>query len=133
MPLTTLLPGVAALLFLAYGVLAALRRGAVTGSPLAPLVLVLVFAGLSAAAVAQEGLFGFWPEHVRNLWGNQIWVDLLLAAGIAWTLLLPRLRAAGMTPLPWFVLIACSGSIGLLLTLARLWQREASASATPGR
>ncbi|ULQ46150.1 hypothetical protein JN531_013705 [Flagellatimonas centrodinii] len=130
---TTLLPWLAALLFLAYGVQAALRPVAVTASPLPPLLLSLLFAGLSAAAVAQEGLFGFWPEHVRSLWANQIWVDLLLAAGIAWTLLLPRLRAAGMSPLPWFVLIACSGSLGLLLALARLSQREAQAGAAVGQ
>ena len=124
MSLTTGLPVVAAILFLAMGLLMALRPPPAVGPATLPGALALLFAGLTALAVTQEGLLGFWPEHVRNLWGTQIWVDLLLALGVSWVLLLPRLRAAGMVPWRWFVLIACSGSIGLLLTLARLWQRE---------
>lgn len=77
------------------------------------------FAGWSVHAVVTEGPLGFWPEHIRNAWGNQIWFDLLLAAAIAWTVLVPRMRAAGMRPLPWLVLVVCTGSIGLCATVAR--------------
>ena len=77
------------------------------------------FAGWSVNAVVTEGPLGFWPEHIRNAWGNQIWFDLLLAAAIAWTVLVPRLRAAGMHPLPWLVFVVCTGSIGLCATVAR--------------
>ncbi len=94
-----------------------------------PAGLGLAFLAWSLAAIAIEGPTGFWPEHTRNLWGNQIWFDLLLAAGTAFSLLLPRARAAGMNPWPWLVLILCSGSIGLLAALARLLWLEARRSA----
>ncbi|MCX5739995.1 MAG: hypothetical protein NTZ61_16160, partial [Proteobacteria bacterium] len=63
---------------------------------------------------------GFWTEHTRNLWGNQIWIDLLSAVGIAWFLIVPQAKALGMRPLPWLVLVACTGCIGFLAMTARL-------------
>lgn len=94
-----------------------------------PAVLAAAFLAFSAIAAAVEGPLGFWPEHTRNLWGNQIWFDLLLAAGCCWALILPRARRVGMQPWPWLVLILCTGSIGLLLTVARLLFLEAGRSA----
>ncbi|MFY3384652.1 hypothetical protein [Paracidovorax sp. MALMAid1276] len=85
-----------------------------------PAILSGAFATFSITAVIQEGPMGFWTEHTRNLWGNQIWFDLLLAAGIAWTLLVPRARELGMRPLPWLVAVICTGSIGLCAMWARV-------------
>lgn len=90
-----------------------------------PAGLSLAFLAWSLAAIAVEGPTGFWPEHTRNMWGNQIWFDLLLGVGTAWALLLPRARAAGMEPWPWLALTLASGSIGLLATVARLLWLEA--------
>lgn len=70
-------------------------------------------------AIAREGPVGFWPHHLSDAWGVQIWMDLLLSAGTAFALLAPRARAVGMNPLPWFVTVALSGSIGLLAMAAR--------------
>lgn len=89
-----------------------------------PAGLSLLFLLWSLAAAIVEGPLGFWPEHVRNMWGNQIWFDLLLAAGVAYALLLPRARAVGMQPWLWLVLVVCSGSIGLLAAVARLLYLE---------
>lgn len=86
--------------------------------------LAALFALWSLAAILMEGPLGFWPEHTRNLWGNQIWFDLLLAAGTAFALLVPRARAAGMWVPLWGVVVLSSGSIGLLAMVARLLQRE---------
>lgn len=94
-----------------------------------PVVFAVAFAAISAWAVVAEGPVGFWAEHTRNRWGVQIWCDLLLALSIAWLALLPRLRAAGMRPWPWLVLVLALGSIGVLLTLARLLAREGSGNA----
>lgn len=69
--------------------------------------------------MAFAGPFGFWPEHVRNAWGNQIWFDLLLSVGMAFALLAPRARAQGMRLVPWFIAVACTGSVGLLAMGAR--------------
>jgi hypothetical protein len=80
--------------------------------------------------VWREGPLGFRAEHTGNLWGQQIWFDLLLAAGTAWAALLPQLRAQGMRPAPWLLAVVCTGSIGLLAMVARLLHlRERSARA----
>ncbi len=85
-----------------------------------PALLSLLFLSFSVAAVVAEGPTGFWPEHVRNLWGNQIWFDLLLAVGIGWYLILPRVKALDMKPVPWLVLVVCTGCIGFLVLLSRV-------------
>ena len=118
--LYAVLPIVAVLLFI--GVTLILAAGSSSdrrGSWLAPAAFAAAFLGWSLYTVAMEGPLGFWPNHTASAWGNQVWFDLLLAIGTAWALLLPRARAVGMRPLPWLVLIICSGSIGLLAMAAR--------------
>ena len=90
----------------------------------APLVLCGAFFAWSLFAVTTEGPTGFWPEHVRNRWGVQIWFDLLLAAGISWFFIAPRAKAQGMNLVLWFVAIICTGSIGILAALSRLLYLE---------
>lgn len=111
-----ILPIVALVLLLLVMVAAALRP---TGSWMIPAGVSLLFLAWSLYTLAVEGPLGFWPNHTQNAWGNQVWFDLLIAIGIGWTLLLPRARAAGMRPLPWAVLILCTGCIGLSAMLAR--------------
>ncbi|MEM9838746.1 MAG: hypothetical protein AAF830_06265 [Pseudomonadota bacterium] len=85
-----------------------------------PAVLMIVFTAWSLGAVITEGPLGFWQNHVANMWGIQVWVDLLMAVGAAYFLLLPRARAVGMTSEVWIILICCTGSIGLFTMLARM-------------
>jgi soluble lytic murein transglycosylase-like protein len=92
-----------------------------------PAVLGAVLAAFSVWAIADDGLFGLWREHTDSLWGNQVWFDLLLAFGMAWTALLPRARAAGMALGFWAVALIATGSIGLLAMLARLLWHEGQA------
>ncbi len=80
--------------------------------------------------IAALGPLGFWPEHVSDQWSVQIWFDLLCAIGTAWALLAPRARAVELSPWPWLVLIAATGSIGLLAMLARVLHRESAAGRT---
>ena len=84
-----------------------------------PAALSLLFAGWSVHAVLAGGPTGFWTEHVRNAWGNQIWFDLLLAIATSWTLILPRARALKMQAGWWLLFIICTGCVGLLAMLAR--------------
>lgn len=101
-------------------IIAALRAGHRTSADWRTVALVAAgFAGWSIFAIAGEGLFGFWPNHTANAWGNQVWFDLLIALAIGWFLLLPRAKTAGMGTWPWLMLIVCTGSIGLLAMLAR--------------
>ena len=102
------------------------------GRWLPPAAVSLLFLGFTLYAIAGEGPTGFWPEHTRNRWGNQIWFDLLCAAGLAWALMLPRARQVGMHPLPWLAVLVSSGSIGALLMYARLSYLEARAEQPSG-
>lgn len=132
---TSFVPAVAALLFVVLAVLAA-TRGAPIASRIAwivPAVLSAGFLALSVEAVVAEGPTGFWTEHTRNLWGNQIWCDLLLAIGTAWALLVPRARACGMRWPLWLVAILVTGSIGLLAMVARVLFLESRAVGAPER
>jgi hypothetical protein len=85
-----------------------------------PACLSGLFFAWSLFAILTEGPLAFWAEHTRNRWGNQIWFDLLLAAGIAWSVIVPRAKARGMNVLFWLAFVLCTGSIGLLAMLSRL-------------
>jgi len=113
-----------ALCFLATTAVLALRPGHLRGGWRLPALAAALFGAYSMFAVLHEGPTGFWPEHTRNLWGVQIWFDLLFAAAVAWALLLPRARRVGMHPLPWLALVAVTGSIGLGACTARLLYLE---------
>ncbi|OWL94717.1 hypothetical protein CBQ26_14455 [Deinococcus indicus] len=121
----TVAPLIAGALTFLFAVTYALsRRTNATGPWIIPAVLAALFLGFSLYAGVNEGATGFWPEHVRNLWGNQIWFDLLLAASVALYLLIPKARALGINPLPWAVLSVATGSIGLLAFLSFvLWKQ----------
>ncbi|MCI5044499.1 MAG: hypothetical protein MRY72_07345 [Aquisalinus sp.] len=90
-----------------------------TGNWMIPAALSLVFFLYSAITVVQEGLTGFWTEHISDMWGTQIWLDLLLAVGIGFFLLAPQAKTVGMRLFPWLIFIVCTGCIGLLAMLAR--------------
>jgi hypothetical protein len=97
---------------------------------IAPAMLSTFFLMLSLQAVVAEGPSGFWTEHTRNLWGNQIWYDLLLALGAAWYFAAKKARILGLRSWPWLLAIIATGSIGLLAFLARvLYVDSRSASA----
>lgn len=87
---------------------------------LLPAALSAAFLVFSLYAMAAEGPTAVWAEHTRNAWGNQIWLDLLLAVGIAWTVIVPQAQSVGMRPLPWLVAVLLTGCIGLLAMLSRL-------------
>ena len=125
MAVISVLPVAAAFLFLIFAIYTGLKgKKAAKNLWWFPAVLSLLFAVFTLMAVVNEGMFSFWPEHVRNLWGNQIWFDLLLAVGIGWFLIVPRATAAGMHILPWLIVVICSGCIGFLAMLSRLLYLE---------
>jgi len=126
-----IVPIVAALSFIVFGVS---QAGAAPhpgkGWKIAA-ALSALFLAWSLFAVWREGPLGFWAQHVQDAWGVQIWLDLLLGVGLAVALLFPRARAVGMRPLPWFLLVACTGSVGLLAMLARCLFLEERAALKP--
>ena len=121
MTFITLAPAIAAVLFLFFGLYVVVSDSSHrNGMWLFPATLSLLFLLFSLYTISNLGGLGFWVEHTRNLWGNQIWFDLLLAVGIGWFFIVPQARALGMRPLPWLILIACTGCIGFLAMIARL-------------
>lgn len=125
MTLLQVLPILAAVLFVIIAVTALLKT-----SPSAnrnwqlPAILFGVFLVFSLYTVAVDGLIGFWNNHTQNASGNQVWFDLLLAIGIGWVLILPRARAQNMRLPLWLLFIMCSGCIGLLAMVSRLFWLE---------
>lgn len=128
--LNALVPAAAAVVVLMVGIGAALKpqRLAQSGLWWVPALLSALFFAGSLRAISTGGTFGFWAEHIRNDWNNQIFLDLLLSASCAYFLLLTRARAVSMRVLPWFLAIATTGSIGLLAMTARVLFLERNAA-----
>ncbi|NES86263.1 MAG: DUF2834 domain-containing protein [Moorea sp. SIO2B7] len=121
MKLISLTPAIALTLFILFMLYIPFKNDAYKKKIwLFPAALSLLFLLFSVQTVTNGGMFGFWTEHTRNLWGNQIWLDLLLAFGIGWSFAVPEAKTLGMRPIPWLVLILSTGSVGLLAMLARL-------------
>lgn len=121
-------PLIAGALFIVLGI----RLSVAEAPPLAgrwryPAALSAAFLLYSAYTVSREGSTGFWVEHTRNLWGVQIWFDLLQAAILGFALLVPRARAQGVRLVPWFVVVVATGSVGLMALVARVLYLEARA------
>ena len=103
-------------------------RGRVTESPLLAAMAAGAFIGFSAVTIAQQGLLGFVPNHTQDLWGIQVWYDLVIVVIVALVFIVPRAKAAGMNVLPWVLAVGCSASIALLPMVARLFWLEKRAA-----
>lgn len=82
------------------------------------------FGAFTAVTIAKEGVLPVWTNHTSNLWGVQVWWDLLLALGIAAFFIVPRARAQNMNLVLWFIFIVATASIGMLAMIARLFWLE---------
>lgn len=96
----------------------------VIGSATLAAALSLGFGAYSLLTIAREGVALVWENHTTNLWGVQVWWDLLFAVGIALFFTAPRARKVGMSMLPWTLFVAATASIGLLAMIARLFWLE---------
>ena len=107
--------------------LLAFRRQLQESAALAAL-LAAGFWGFSLITVAREGVLGFLPNHVQNLWGTQVWYDLVISVTVALVFIVPRARAAGMNVPLWVLACGMSASLALLPMVARLFWLERRAS-----
>lgn len=101
-----------------------LLRGPTIGNSLIAAMLSGAFAGFTAVTIASEGVILVWTNHTSNLWGVQVWWDLLFAIGIGLFLIAPRARAVGMNMPLWTLFVVSTASIGLLAMCARLFVLE---------
>ncbi|MEM7300784.1 MAG: DUF2834 domain-containing protein [Pseudomonadota bacterium] len=121
MSIVSLAPWVASTVFFICVWLVTKKRGAYSDRVwMVPATVSVLFLAWSLWAVIAEGPLGFWTEHSRNLWGNQIWFDLLIAIGVAWFMIVPEAKRLNMNLMGWLTIIVCTGCIGLSAMLARL-------------
>ena len=123
--LALVLGGIAAILVAIGWVLA--RRETI-GSPAIAAALAGGFAAYSGVTIWAEGLMPVLTNNTSNLWGVQVWWDLLISVTIALFLIAPRARAQGMSLPLWAALILATASIGLLAMCARLFWLERTAA-----
>lgn len=95
-----------------------------TGSAALAAALAGGFGAYTAVTIAFEGVLPVWLNHTQNLWGVQVWWDLLFSVGIALFLIAPRARAASMNVPLWALFVVSTASIGLLAMCARLFWLE---------
>jgi len=130
MLLTEIMALAAAALCVAFTAYVALKSNDLVNqkSWILPALASMMFAVFSGWAAIVQGPLGFWIEHsARELWGNQIFFDLLLASSIAWVLIVPGARKLGMVLPLWLAIVLATGSIGLLAMMARLLFLQARA------
>ncbi len=101
-----------------------LAKPQTVGSPMVAAMLAGGFATFSGVTIWAEGLLPVLINHTSNLWGVQVWWDLLFSLTVALFLIAPRARAAGMNVPLWALFIVATASIGLLAMCARLFWLE---------
>lgn len=86
------------------------------------------FAAFTAVTIWAEGIVPVYLNHSTNLWGVQVWYDLLISVVIALLFVVPRARKQAMNVPLWVVLVGATASIGLLAMVARLFWLEQTSS-----
>lgn len=89
------------------------------------------FAAYTAGTIYSEGVLPVIANQTSNMWGVQVWWDLLIAITVGLFLIAPRARAQGMNLPVWVVFVVATASIGLLAMIARLFWLEQAAAAIP--
>lgn len=80
-------------------------------------VLLLVFGGLTAAAVLQHGYVGIFQYQFQTLAGLQVLADLGIALLLVLVWLWRDAQQTGRNAWPWIVLTLAAGSFGPLFYL----------------
>jgi hypothetical protein len=104
-----------------------LARDLKVGSAALAAALCGGFAAYSAGTIFSEGVEPVFANQTTNMWGVQIWWDLLIAITVALFLIAPRARKAGMNLPLWVIFVVATASIGLLGMVARLFWLEQAA------
>ena len=106
-----------------------LIHGPAIGNTLVAAVLAGGFAGFTGVTIFYDGVVEVCTNHTTNLWGVQVWWDLLFSVGVALFLIAPRARKVGMNVPLWALFVVATASIGLLAMCAVLFHRERAATA----
>lgn len=82
------------------------------------------FCAFTAVTLWSEGIMPLVANHTVNLWGVQVWYDLLISVTVALFFIIPRARKVGMSIPFWVILVGSTASIALLAMIARLFWLE---------
>jgi hypothetical protein len=97
------------------------------GSAVIAAMLAAGFGAYTGATIFYEGVETVIANHTGNLWGVQVWWDLIFAVSIALFFIAPRARKMGMNIPLWALFVASTASIGLFAMIARLFWLEGQA------
>lgn len=78
------------------------------------LVVFVPFTAFSLWVASRDGALGFIPVLTAGGWSTQVFLDLVIASGVASTVLHRDARARGINPWPWMLAMLSLGSIALL-------------------
>jgi hypothetical protein len=107
-----------------------LARDVKVGSAAIAAALAAGFAAYTAGTIFSEGVEPVFANQTTNMWGVQVWWDLLIAITVALFLIAPRARKARMNLPLWVIFVVATASIGLLAMVARLFWLEQAAGQT---
>ncbi len=99
------------------------------GNFVAAAMLAAGFGAFTGATILFEGVMPVLENHTNNLWGVQVWWDLIFAVSIALFFIAPRARKVSMNVPLWALFVASTASIGMFAMIARLFWLENQAKA----
>ena len=56
--------------------------------------------GALTPSVFNGEAFEFWPEPIRKVWHNRLWIGLFLTVGVGWNIAVSKGHSAGMNLWP---------------------------------
>jgi hypothetical protein len=80
-------------------------------------ITLVLFGGLSAAAVWQHGYWGIVAPHFQSFGGGQVFADLVIALSLCLVWMWHDAKAVGRNPWPWIAATLTLGSFGPLVYL----------------
>jgi len=97
-------------------------------------LLIAVFAAFTiytTIVVIDHGYTGFLELALAGGWGAQMFIDLVIALLLFSIWMFPDARERGIPPVPYFLLILFTGSVGALAYLVHRMLKEGSGEAAP--
>jgi hypothetical protein len=100
-----------------------------------PLLVGIPFTLWSGLVILEHGYFGFLRLAAREPWAMQMLLDLTISLCLVGTWIRRDARAAGISPVPYLVLLPLLGSpvaLAYLVHRALVFEREWDKPALPG-
>lgn len=80
-------------------------------------ITLILFGGLTAAALWYHGYWGILAPHFQSFGGAQVFVDLVIALGLVMIWMWQDAKACDRNPWPWIIATLALGSFGPLIYL----------------